>query len=91
MRCDAWLPVDRDLRGAATQINSTGRCLPGAAPGCWRADNITWGFTPDGGRIMQNARACPESPARISSAVLHVWLGEQPADAELRHELLGSS
>ncbi|MFO0209102.1 MAG: hypothetical protein ACK54L_23655, partial [Betaproteobacteria bacterium] len=55
VRCDAWLPVDRDLRGAATQINSTGRCLPGAAPGCWRADNITWGFTPDGGRIMQNA------------------------------------
>lgn len=55
MRCDAWLPVDRDLGGAATQINSTGRCLPGAAPGCWRADNITWGFTPVGGRIMQNA------------------------------------
>ena len=87
-----WLPVDRDLAGAATQINSTRRCLPGAAPGRWRADNITWGFTPDGGRSCRMPRyACPASPARISSAVLHVWLGEQPADAELRPGLLGSS
>lgn len=59
-----------------------------------RADHITWDFTPDGGgRIMQNASPrVPSIPGEdFFNAVLRVWLGEQPADAELKRGLLGNS
>jgi hypothetical protein len=58
-----------------------------------RSDNITWDYTPEfGGRIMQNATPrVPSIPGEdFYNAVLRVWLGEQPADADLKRGLLGS-
>jgi hypothetical protein len=57
-----------------------------------RADNITWDFTEEGGRIMQNSvPRVPSIPGEdFYNAVLRVWLGEQPADAELKRGLLGT-
>jgi len=58
-----------------------------------RADHVTWDFTPDtGARVMQNS--VPILPTMrgedFYNAVLRVWLGPQPADAELKKGLLGT-
>jgi hypothetical protein len=58
-----------------------------------RADAISWDYTPeDGGRIMQNST--PRLPAipgeDFYNAVLRVWLGQHPADVDLKRGLLGS-
>lgn len=58
-----------------------------------RADHVTWDYTPDGGaRVMQNS--VPIVPTMrgedFYNAVLRVWLGPQPADAELKKGLLGA-
>lgn len=57
-----------------------------------RADNITWDYAEEGGRIMQNSvPRVPSIPGEdFYNAVLRVWLGEQPADAELKRGLLGA-
>lgn len=57
-----------------------------------RADNITWDYTEEGGRIMQNSvPRLPSIPGEdFYNAVLRVWLGDQPADAELKRGLLGA-
>lgn len=57
-----------------------------------RADNITWDYTEDGGRIMQNSMPrVPSIPGEdFYNAVLRVWLGQQPADADLKRGLLGA-
>lgn len=57
-----------------------------------QADHITWDFTAEaGGRIMQNSvPRVPSIPGEdFYNAVLRVWLGAQPADAELKRGLLG--
>ncbi len=58
-----------------------------------RADHITWDYTPqDGARVMQNsvARVPSMKGEDFYNAVLRVWLGPQPADADLKKGLLGA-
>ncbi len=58
-----------------------------------RADNVTWDYTPDeGARVMQNsvARVPSMRGEDFYNAVLRVWLGPQPADADLKKGLLGT-
>lgn len=57
-----------------------------------RADHVTWDYTPEtGARVMQNAvPIIPSIPGEdFYNAVLRVWLGPQPADADLKRGLLG--
>lgn len=59
-----------------------------------RADSITWDFTPEAGsRITKNAvPRVPSIPGEdFYNAVLRVWVGEQPADVELKRGLLGGA
>lgn len=58
-----------------------------------RGDQISWDYTPqDGGRVVQNSIARIPSVAGedFYNAVLRVWLGEFPADADLKRGLLGA-
>ena len=57
-----------------------------------RADHISWDFAEEGGRVMQNSTPrVPSIPGEdFYNAVLRVWLGEQPADADLKRGLLGT-
>ena len=57
-----------------------------------RSDHVSWDYAPaDGARVMQNSM--PRVPAvqgeDFYNAVLRVWLGAQPADADLKRGLLG--
>jgi len=57
-----------------------------------RADHVTWDYTPHAGaRVMQNSVAITPtmSGEDFYNAVLRVWLGPHPADAELKRGLLG--
>ena len=57
-----------------------------------RADHVTWDYTPEtGARVMQNSvPIIPSIPGEdFYNAVLRVWLGPQPADADLKRGLLG--
>ena len=56
-----------------------------------RSDHMSWDYTPeDGARLMKNA--VPRVPSIASedfyNAVLRVWLGPQPADADLKKGIL---
>lgn len=56
-----------------------------------RSDHMSWDYTPeDGARLMKNS--VPRVPAiqgeDFYNAVLRVWLGPQPADAELKKGIL---
>jgi hypothetical protein len=58
-----------------------------------RADHVTWDYTPEtGARVMQNSvPIIPSMPGEdFYNAVLRVWLGPQPADADLKKGLLGA-
>lgn len=58
-----------------------------------RADHVTWDYTPEtGARVMQNSvPIIPSMPGEdFYNAVLRVWLGPQPADAEMKRGLLGA-
>lgn len=57
-----------------------------------RADHVSWDYTPHAGaRVMQNSVAITPtmSGEDFYNAVLRVWLGAHPADAELKRGLLG--
>lgn len=58
-----------------------------------RADHVTWDYTPEtGARVMQNSvPIIPSMPGEdFYNAVLRVWLGPQPADADMKRGLLGA-
>jgi hypothetical protein len=56
-----------------------------------RSDHMSWDYTPeDGARLMKNS--VPRVPSIAGedfyNAVLRVWLGPQPADADLKKGIL---
>lgn len=56
-----------------------------------RADHISWDYKPeDGSRLVKNSvPRVPSIPGEdFYNAVLRVWLGQQPADADLKRGIL---